>query len=221
MCFISVADLYLPMDSADNGVMQGTILGTMKGAVTIIPGADGGALYISDITAYIDYGYHHGSCFANPIRCTSGITMSMWLKLHSTLDYGAMINTGSSRNTYSHYIGIVQKGSLYALIQDESEYIYSVTTPMMRGKWLHIIVTYLKYEGIRVFLNSCDLDADKQHGYASERPRRREFSQYHAFWIGRRTDNGKAIEKMTLDEYVVWHQRLSDSQIWEMYMNGW
>ena len=181
MYHFPVPDLHLPMDSIINGSMQGTIPESVKGAATLMPGPNGNGLHISDTTAYIDYGDHSDNCFANPIKCTNGITVSMWLRLPSIPDDGAIIDTGSLRFTYGYYIGIRKVGKLFITIKDDRDYQYFVTTPLVHGKWLHITMTYMISEDIQLYLNGCDADARDLHGYASDEPRRREFSRYYPF----------------------------------------
>ena len=144
MYHFPVPDLHLPMDSIINGSMQGTIPESVKGAATLMPGPNGNGLHISDTTAYIDYGYHSDNCFANPIKCTNGITISMWLRLPSIPDDGAIIDTGSLRFTYGYYIGIRKVGKLFITIKDDRDYQILCDRPI--GAWQMVTYNYDIYD---------------------------------------------------------------------------
>ena len=113
MFIISEPDLHLPLDLAVNGVIQGPILGVMNGDVALLAGLIGNSLYIPDNRAYIDYGYHNGSCFANPRKCTNGITMSMGLKIPQNADEGDIVDTGGRSFAYGYTVSM--KGSALRL----------------------------------------------------------------------------------------------------------
>ena len=191
----------------------------MNGDVTLTAGLIGSALHIPDNQAYIDYGYHNGSCFANPRMCYNGVTMSMWLKFPQNAVEGDIVDTGSRSFAYGYNIGM-KRSALKISVKDDRDYLYKMTTPVAHNKWFHVVMTYMSSVGIQLFLNGCDADVDGKHGYASDKDRRREFERFFPFVFGRRKSSSYAVQNLMLDEFIMWHQKLSGSHIWEIYRRG-
>lgn len=60
--------------------LRGDMWGTFVGAVGTTQGARLGAVYTSGDAAVIELGEVNGICFTEPMSCSSGFTVSLWLK---------------------------------------------------------------------------------------------------------------------------------------------
>ena len=60
--------------------LRGDMWGTFVGAVGTTQGARLGAVYTSGDSAVIELGEVNGICFNEPMSCSSGFTVSLWLK---------------------------------------------------------------------------------------------------------------------------------------------
>ena len=80
-------------------------------------------------------------------------------------------------------------------------------------QWAHVAFTWAAGQGIRAYLNGCDMDADDSKGYASTKGRRKAFAQWYTFQLG-------AAAGTTVDELYIWHDLLNSHQIWQFYIQG-
>ena len=130
-----------------------------------------------------------------------------------------LVDTGG--RSFAHGYTISMKGSALRLtVKDDRDYFYLMATPVAHNKWFHVVMTYMSATGIQLFLNGCDADVDGKHGYASHKDRRREFQRFFPFVFGRQKSSSYAVQNMMLDEFTIWHEKLSGSLIWEIYRGG-
>ena len=80
-------------------------------------------------------------------------------------------------------------------------------------QWSHVAITWAAGQGIRAYLNGCDLDADDSKGYAYTMRRTVGFSTWSPF-------NLMGPSGTTVDELYIWHVLLTSHQICQLYIQG-
>ena len=87
------------------------------------------------------------------------------------------------------------------------------------GEWSHVTFTWAADDGVRAFLNGCDMDANGSKGYAYTDVRNEAISSSTTFHFG--AGSGKeSIAGTTLDELCIWHETLSSNEIWQFYIQS-
>ena len=217
---VSAPAISLPMDVVDAGVVQGSIPGTLVGRrAELTTGVRGNAL-VCDGSDWpcVDYGEHFDQCYHNPDMCTEGVTMSFWVS--QNVYQGVIFSTGYQSNTVGHTINFPGFGKMvFVTSHNTSNDYYEV-----HGwggdhlhKWRYVVATWYLGEGITIYINGCDADPGKSKGYAKTASRRKPNTARGSIQIGLGSGyNGL----MMLDEFFIWHERLSPEQIWQLYTQG-
>ena len=86
--------------------------------------------------------------------------------------------------------------------------------------WLHLMFTWKAGEGIRAYLNGCDMDPDDSKGYAYSRSRSHDATETYPFIVGSGTDGWEDNDGTTIDEFYIWYERFRPLQIWHFYIQG-
>ena len=87
-------------------------------------------------------------------------------------------------------------------------------------KWLHLIFTWKAGEGIRAYLNGCDMDPDGSKDYAYSRSRSEDATHTFPFLVGSGIEDWEDRDGTTIDELYIWYEKLSPIQIWQFYIQG-
>ena len=99
-------------------------------------------------------------------------------------------------------------------MKSETSYdYYHPAVEWATDQWSHVAFTWAAGQGIRAYLNGCDMDADDTKGYASSQARQRAFSTWYAFQL-------RPVAGTTVDELYIWHDLLNPQQIWQLYIHG-
>ena len=88
------------------------------------------------------------------------------------------------------------------------------------NKWLHLIFTWKAGDGIRAYLNGCDMDPDDSKDYAYSRSRSEDATHTFPFLVGSGIEDWEDRDGTTIDELYIWYEKLSPIQIWQFYIQG-
>ena len=90
---------------------------------------------------------------------------------------------------------------------------YEPDMKWVANRWSHVAFTWSIGQGIKAYVNGCDMDIDNIHGYASSKKRSSMFSKWYPFLL-------RAADGTTVDELYIWHALLNSQQIWQFYIKG-
>ena len=158
-------------------------------------------------------------CYHNPDMCTKAITMSFWV---SQINYqGQIYTTGAfPYDSVGYLIDFPDPRYIgFHTWHNTSHDSYIMTGWAGDDQWRHLLITWYLGEGITVYINGCDADPEKIKGYAKTESRRRPNTQTikDPILIGRALAMNAYL---MLDEFLIWHKRLSPEQIWQLYTQG-
>ena len=203
------------MNVESGGIIQGSLLGTTHGA-TLTQGVIGNALYTDGIShQFVIFGSHPNECFHDPDMCREGVTYALWMQPSSP---GTILTSGGYRyNSNGYLIHIAKDGILKIASKFTSAYDYYKIPNWHLDQWKHIVFTWARQGGIRLFINGCDADPNNSLGYYSQENRREATTLNFALIIGAAKNGTGAYCKVLVDELYAWHVLLQPSQIWKLY----
>ena len=104
----------------------------------------------------------------------------------------------------------------------ETRYDYYDTNrgDWVSGQWLHLTFIWKAGEGIRAYLNGCDMDPGNNKGYANSQPRSKNVTAWYPFKVGSGITGFEDADATTIDELHIWYKTLSPLQIWQIYIQG-
>ena len=107
------------------------------------------------------------------------------------------------------------------MIKSANDYYYYEANggEWLPDRWLHVIFTWKSGEGIRLYLNGCDMDPDGDKSYASNKPRLEVVSESYPIKVGAGMTAHPKYDGIT-DELYVWYEKWSPRQIWQFYLQG-
>ena len=207
------------MDSVEAGVVQGSIPGTLVGwYAELTKGVVGNALKCDGFDyPCMNYGEHFDKCYHNPDMCTEGITMSFWV---SQINYrGEIYRAGAVPNGGVGYLIDFPNPTFigFHTFHNTSHDSYTMDGWEGDGQWRYLLITWYLGEGITVYINGCDADPEKNKGYAKTESRRGPNTIKEPILIGQAIAMNAYL---MLDEFLIWHKRLSPEQIWQLYTQG-
>ena len=131
------------------------------------------------------------------------------------------INYCSSVTFSGYCFRIISATVANFLVKAASDYYYYITAgnEWVFGQWLHVIFTWKSGQGIRGYLNGCDMDPGGDKGYATSKPRSIDVIGSYPFSVG----SGRLEDQKfqgTIDELYIWYERLNPRQIWQLYTQG-
>ena len=88
------------------------------------------------------------------------------------------------------------------------------------GQWLHLIFTWKAGDGIRGYLNGCDMDPYGDKGYAYSNSRSEDPTERYHLKVGSGIAGWEDTDGTTVDELFIWYKRLSPLQVWKFYIQG-
>ena len=207
------------MEVVKEGVLQGSIPGTLVGRrAELTTGVVGNGLKCDGWDPKcVDYGYHFDECYHNPDLCTEGVTMAFWIQKDAYV--GEVFTTGRRRDNVGHHISVEYFGQLFFATFHNTSYDYYIEPYGWGGRaqWKHLAFTWYYGEGIVVYFNGCDADPDKSRGFANTKPRKITNSAIQPILV---SQGGYGNGDLVLDEFIIWHEKLSPEQIWQLYIQG-
>ena len=204
------------MEVMDAGVVQGSLLGTVMNGAALTTGLVGKALKLDGNDQWLDYGNHFDECYHIPDHCSQGITISYWIIMHAY--QGMIFTTGNIPKAAGYYIFYGSTGRMSFSAKYESMFDYYKIPDWPLNQWRHVTFTWTFQEGIIIYINGCNADPGNSLGYAYSTERSKPITERHNMKIGHADARGYA--SMTLDEFFIWHQKLSSEDIWQLYTQG-
>ena len=213
------------MDSNLHGVMSsGQIAGVPQSIVNpsphpqFIDGKVGKALWLNRNT--INYGPHRDKCFHNVNLCTSGLSISLWLKPYANEVGTVMILHGGAfypDSTGLSFYQIPAWDNLAVKIHDDTHYY--LTAARFGGvlEWHHMIFSWKPLETIDLYINGCPAGSAQNMA-----PRTQAIASWTTdFTIaGNKWGDQQERGVFALDHLLIWHDQLTPEQAWQLYAQG-
>ena len=210
------------MEEIIDGILQGSILGRVVGNTTIISRDTGFGIRFDGVTGYVDFGEHAEECFHSPDPCTEGVTFSMWIWSEKPVGTVVLLDSGACDVVRPGYAIMLGKSLFHLVIKfvsDRSKHVYKARG-WNHNRWQHVVWTFNRTQGIRVFFNGCDTDPGATKGmYRSQVLRRMLPSNGAPFVLGAKARRFGKKANVKLDDVYVWNQVLTDHEIWMVYVN--
>ena len=96
-----------------DGVVIGSINGTMEGGALLLPGKYDNALSLDGINGVVRYGMHPQECFYLPEKCTTGSTYAYWLWYRTPTNNAVILDTGGLYISSSGYCFYIDTNGIY------------------------------------------------------------------------------------------------------------
>ena len=208
------------MDDAVNGLLLGDIPGTLHGGASTIPGKVGTALHIRGNNQYVDYGLHLDKCYHNPDKCSGGITVALWLNVHT---YGSdILDTGATHaQAFGYYMYINSDHSIKISVKDTSMYHQYQAPEFPLNEWVHLVFTWPSNAGlIHLYINGCDADATNRKRYAYNLARYKGITRQSRITLGASPDAFMSYANADVDELIFWESVLDPLEAWQLYVDG-
>ena len=211
------------MEGMDGDILLGDINGTAIGGARITVGKSGGALYLDGNMQYILFNKPIADvCFWHPRECSVGLSMAMWIVLFKdqpTASVHLYDNGGARQSGTGYRIRYYSpKPQVFIAIGDgikRYDYGTKIPTSVLDG-WVHFTIVWAPGNGIRVYLNGCDMDINNTLGYAKETDGLYDKLPTDLF-IGNRPI-GTQPAHMKMDDFKFWNRVLPPVEIWENYI---
>ena len=210
------------MDDIIGNKVQGSIDGTVKNGASLVAGKFGNAICTDGIRQYIDYGIHQRECFCNQDACAEGVTFSVWFKVHSvSASSVSAIDTGAtSRSSSGVYMKYFPNRDIKLSIKWDQMYDYYTVPNFPLHTWIHLAFTWTRQNGIRGFINECDVDVSDSKGFASRTIRADPITETSRFTVGAGRSGTLGFGRMSLDELIAWNNVLEPAEIWQLFIQG-
>ena len=209
------------MDEVLGDQIQGSISGTMMHGTSLVQGKTGNAFFTDGINQHVDNGIHENQCFYNPDVCTTGVTFALWLKaLNNANTFFAIEMGGSDYDSRGLYLKIQSNQNIKLSMKWDLKYDYYRAPNFPLLTWVHVALTWERAGGIRLFINGCDADVNNDKGHSTRVPRSHQRTITNRFVFGAGKNTTAGFGKMTLDEFIAWHDVLEPEQIWELFRQG-
>ncbi|TKS79090.1 Adhesion G-protein coupled receptor D1 [Collichthys lucidus] len=221
---LATASHYWPLDAVDGihdlwdqignrpGYVNGSNINIVEGMVNkgiFLNGDNGGT--------FLHFGNYQNSCISDPTMCgPEGITFSFFWKNHeaesrfAVASGGKVISNGFSvyTNTYGGYVEFYTRGN-------NCRWKVKIV-PVPGPYWTHILFSWTKKDGLKVYINGTFTDGDISGSNVTEH----YGDPYPDLVIG--TGTGRAYGHYVtgaFDEFVIWERALSPQDI-RLYYNA-
>ena len=140
-----------PMDIVDNGILIGSVNGTLVGDTGLKTGRYGLALYIDGVDQYVNFGYQGDTCLGYFMLCSSGWASAFWVQPNGgngiIMDTGLFANRGMRIATYSN--------STYIIVRFQSENkMWKIGTKINPAQgWIHVVITWRFSHGSKLYID--------------------------------------------------------------------
>ena len=211
------------MDHMQDGIMQGSIEGTVGGGAKLVAGRHGNAIQMDGSVGYVEIALDsENKCLQNPDMCSSGVTFSMWLMTLSgnspdsvfriVRSKACIIDLGFCVTLYRGTFGIMVLGSSLA-------YRYRIPS-LPINKWQYVTLSFMPGDGIQLYINGCDAVTYRMEGYpliTTFTPVSGNVSTH--LRLGGKSSNEYAAH-MKVDHVLIWYDTLNADEIWHLYLQG-
>ena len=213
----------LPMAEIFNGVLQGSVSGTVVGTVTITSRNMDSGIEFDGVSGYVDFGMHDGKCFHSPNACNAGVTFALWLWAGDNPRSVIVLDSGGFTAGKAGYCLKLSRSVLHVvvkLVSNNGKHHYKLDG-WNQDRWEHIVWMWHPAQGIRFFLNGCDTDPGATKGRSSYTVLNKvELSNQVSFVLGARARGFRMKANMKIDDLYIWNQVLTENEVWRAYVNG-
>ncbi|XP_071950397.1 adhesion G-protein coupled receptor D1-like [Antedon mediterranea] len=172
----------------------------------------------------IDFGEFANTCLTRLELCKRGLTVSVWLKIDTSLNGRTYYVSSGGQTTVSRGISILGSrnvesyGDTFVLTVHlrDLNHIWEADTSALpsNGRWAHIAFTWSEYHGLRVFI---DGQLQAQHKFGT--PLTTNLYQYTRLMIGRPNSVSNYFGSSGFSDLKIYYQRLEDHEIAEAFTN--
>ena len=212
-------DLYYPFDEVIDGAIVGSTPGLIIGDVKLVEGKANDAVYIDGIhDQYVNLGNLRQYCIGDLRLCQHGLTISFWLRPHVRKS-GSFYFTNGGHTRQSIGVSLVQVNEgLWAYFRNDTGQMAITRVPFEALVWHFITMVWGPNSGARLYLNGClageDLtltnDASNSNG------------PYNDLVLGASNTakhDSTFRAEMTMDELKIWETRMTEEQVWDLYLS--
>ncbi len=160
--FISDADVFLPMDVIENGILVGSLNGlVINGAQISNETVFGHSLSLAGTRRYINLGNQGHTCLGSLHLCSDGITVAFWVKPESHgLAQQFLMDSGGNTPNSQGITASVQDAAmirvvLKRLFNNTMGKRYWLKSDIIMHKWSHIAVTMKPEDLAILYLDGC------------------------------------------------------------------
>ena len=207
---------YWPLDNHLNMVnLRGDMWGTFVGAVGTTQGARLGAVYTSGDEAVVKLGDVNGICFTEPKSCSSGFTVSLWLKCKmlyfNEVSQGQVILTIGDRINgpvtfrLHHKFGETEEHLAVRILASSRRCVRIFSVP--RNLWSQFVFVWNTID-VYIFRNGVKVEKYLDGGFCADEPGEGEFYLEPVVTL-----KGDAL----FDDLQIWNRLLTPSEISEMF----
>ena len=142
--------LHLPMDViGTGGALTGSIVGTVTGGASLVPGKHGRALSLDGIDGVVGFGMHPNKCFCFPEKCTTGSTHAYWVRYRTPNNFAAVIlDTGGLHSPSHGYSSYIDKHGIMVVLAIDLTQEYMLEAYIGNpNHWLFVAHTWSKSSG--------------------------------------------------------------------------
>ena len=198
--------------SAPSGDLTPTITGTP--VPSLVPGQIGSALRLEG--AELTYGQPTTECFYDVALCTNGLSVSLWVKFHTSAPLRQMILDGGG------FYGVTKGMSLFlsngvfgANIFDNNKEYKGWAPYDDLFHWQHIAFTWKVSTDTLLYLNGCPA------GTSPKQQPHGPVTWADDFKIGGNRWGGAAERgNISLDHVLMWYDVLTPEEVWQLYVQG-
>ena len=203
--------------------LSGPVQGDVFGAVQLVPGKRGLALYLDGVDQRVNLGNQRHSCMGDFSQCANGFVMAMWLKMHR---YDPAGNTFSTDTYYMNNGANSKKAIGVALIMRASKLLFVFRTRtetwnmfddevIQLNTWYHVVMAWNTASGGKVYING----ALRLHAQTGESMTNNNDPVGNENFVLGDTNNGapKYPAEMTLDELRFWDAVMKDHEVLALY----
>ena len=129
------------MEVIANGMLIGSLNGSVVGGATLVTGKKGFALHANGVNQYVDFGYKGDTCLGYFIFCTRGWIAAFWVQSRSDR-FGSILDTGADAGRGINIYW--RNGSEVAVIfraVNKAGFMRSAI-PTHQG-WFHVVVSWI------------------------------------------------------------------------------
>ena len=200
-----------PMDMLVNGILIGSINGTVARGIGLMAGRNGLALYTNGVDEYVNFGYQGNTCLGYFILCSRGWVSALWVQLEND-GYAIIMDTGVFAN---RGMLIATNSKSYTSINirfqsDNKKWRLSEKVTPAQG-WIHVVATWRLCLGAKMYI-----DGKLVKTLIFSRNKTVPLTDARRFVLGA---NGmyNNMFKGALDELRVWDTVMSDEEVLALY----
>ena len=199
--------------SAPSGDLTPNSAGTP--APTLVSGKMGSALRLEG--AELNYGRPTTECFYAVNLCTSGLSVSLWVKFYTSKTSPQMILDGSGFYPETRGISIFRTGDgvFGANVYDDNTEYKAWAPYKDLFHWQHIVFTWIVSTDILLYLNGCPAGTEPRQLPHAPTAQTADFKIGGNLW-------GAAAERgdIALDHVLMWYDVLTPEEVWQLYVQG-